>query len=107
MPQNNNFAYHLQERKKLIGLVLISSNNQSLSAGSPRLGVKTAGPSADYDFVTFFRRPRDLATENVVPPLPAPCYECVNNFPFSSAVLLYNISKQGERRGLGYMTEYW
>jgi len=30
MSQNNNFAYHVQKRKKLSGLVL--SNNQSMQA---------------------------------------------------------------------------
>jgi len=47
MSINNNFAYHVQDRKKLTGLV--SSSSQSMHyADSRKLGVKTGEPNVNY-----------------------------------------------------------
>jgi len=47
--QNNNFAYHVEERKKLFGLVgyYPTTSQCSALAGSRRIGVKTAKPGVD------------------------------------------------------------
>jgi len=45
--QNNNFAYHVQERKRLQYLCIIQQPVSAL-AGSRRIGLKTARPGIDY-----------------------------------------------------------
>jgi len=44
MSQNNNFACCVQDKKDYWPCIV----QQSVNAGPRKLGVKTAGPSADY-----------------------------------------------------------